>query len=304
MFIIGVDLGGTLIRAGLFTEAGEMLDREERDTLAAEGPEAVISRIKEAVFHVCDRQGIDVRHDQIMGLGIGCPGPLNPYPGVVLSPPNLPGWEHIPLRDILSEAFNVPVYLNNDANAAVLGEYYYGSSKGTNNLIYMTISTGIGSGVLIDGRLLLGENGNAGEVGHMVVDVNGPVCGCGNKGCLEAIASGTGIVKRTKAKLTQTEQASPLRDIDGFTARHVFEAAKAGDPLAMEIVEETRYYLGVGIANIINLYNPQKIVFGGGVSKAGDFLLKPPLKSPDRKHCQVLVKGCSLSGPVWAAMWG
>jgi glucokinase len=224
----------------------------------------------------------------ILGIGVGCPGPLDPFKGIVMSPSNLPGWVNTPLKDILHQAFSVPVYLHNDANAAALGEFYYGAGRDVQDMIYVTISTGIGGGVILDGRLLLGAQGNAAEIGHMVIDPEGPQCGCGAFGCLEAWASGTGIAKRAKALLEErVGTASVLRTLEALTSKDVFMAAQEGDKFALEIVDITREKLGIGIGNLINLYNPQKIVFGGGVSKVGDYLLKPAIE----KAASVALKG-------------
>jgi glucokinase len=284
VYTIGVDLGGTQIRAGLFDQTGELLFKAEALTLAQEGAEAVIGRIKKSIHDVIGYAG-DHTAGNIAGIGIGSPGPLNPFTGMVLSPSNLPGMVDIPLQQIIADEFHVPVYLNNDANAAALGEWLYGNGRNTKNMLYVTISTGIGAGVIVDGHLLLGEQGSAGEVGHMIIDPHGPLCSCGNHGCFEACASGTGIADRTKerlARLAREDQTTisqlQLIEEESLTSRDVFAAAMSGDALAMEIVEETRMYLGIGLINMINLYNPQKIIFGGGVSKAGDFLLKPAVE--------------------------
>ncbi len=284
MYIVGIDLGGTQIRAGLFNEEGKLINKTEALTLAQEGPDAVIKRIIAAVKDTIH----NVDTSAILGIGVGCPGPLDPFKGIVMSPSNLPGWVNTPLKDILHQAFSVPVYLHNDANAAALGEFYYGAGRDVQDMIYVTISTGIGGGVILDGRLLLGAQGNAAEIGHMVIDPEGPQCGCGAFGCLEAWASGTGIAKRAKALLEErVGTASVLRTLEALTSKDVFMAAQEGDKFALEIVDITREKLGIGIGNLINLYNPQKIVFGGGVSKVGDYLLKPAIE----KAASVALKG-------------
>ncbi|MFD0675852.1 MULTISPECIES: ROK family protein [unclassified Paenibacillus] len=289
MYTIGVDLGGTQIRAGLFDQKGELLFKAEALTLAQEGAEAVIGRIKKSIREVIGYTG-EHTSDSISGIGIGSPGPLNPFTGMVLSPSNLPGMVDIPLQQIIADEFHVPVYLNNDANAAALGEWLYGKGRNTKNMLYITISTGIGAGVIVDGHLLLGEQGSAGEVGHMIIDPQGPLCSCGNYGCFEACASGTGIVQRTREKLARYRREGQtsfsqlqLVEEESLTSKDIFAAAMLNDNLAMEIVEETRTYLGIGLINLINLYNPQKIIIGGGVSKAGDFLLKPSVEMAQQR---------------------
>ncbi|GAE32330.1 ROK family protein [Halalkalibacter hemicellulosilyticus] len=288
MYLIGVDLGGTQIRAGLFTELGDLIKRESTLTQAEEGPDSVIKRLISLVERVSDETVKIEGKQAILGIGIGSPGPLDVFQGTILSPPNLPGWVNIPLRKILEEHFNVPVYLNNDANAAALGEYYFGAGKGKRNMVYMTISTGVGTGILDNGHLLLGVNGSSAEVGHMSLNPDGPVCGCGNRGCLEAYTSGTGIMNRTKERLRESSVDSILREKSTITSKDVFDAAKRNDELALEIVEETRTYLGVGLVNVIHLYNPELIIFGGGVSKVGDYLFNPSIEFAREKAMKPL----------------
>lgn len=277
MYFIGVDLGGTQLRVGIVSEAGELLERKSEPTNAHEGPERVISRLMELIREISEPIVKENGNDSIGGIGMGCPGTLDVFHGVVKSSPNLPGWDNIPLRQLLEQQFSWPVYINNDANAAVLGEYYFGKGKGCDNLIYMTISTGVGAGIIENGKLLLGENGQAAEIGHMILNPFGPVCGCKNLGCFEAYVSGTGIVKRTKKLLEDDLRKSILHNEQQLTTKVVFEAACAGDELALEIVDETRKYLGVALVNLIHLFNPKQIIFGGGVSQVGDFLFKPAI---------------------------
>ncbi|WP_088103918.1 ROK family protein [Halalkalibacter urbisdiaboli] len=279
MYIVGIDLGGTQIRVGLFSDTGQLIDKRATLTLAQEGPDNVIERLITFIQAVITENSAD---GSVSGIGIGSPGPLDVFEGVIKSPPNLPGWVNIPLRQILENQFNVPVYLNNDANAAVLGEYFHGGGKGKKNVVYLTISTGVGSGVIDNGQLQLGGNGSAAEVGHMIINPLGPLCGCGNKGCVEAYVSGTGIVNRMKKVLEEEGRASLLREMD-VTTKAIFDAAQKYDPLALQLVEETRSYLGVALVNIIHLYNPEIIIFGGGVSKVGDYLFQPAIEFAKKK---------------------
>lgn len=273
MYTIGVDLGGTLIRCGLFRANGEIIHKEDTPTLAQEGPDAVIDRIKQSIAHTLSQlPPTQAGAKNIKGIGIGSPGPLNPYTGHILSPANLPGWHNIPLKDIIQKEFSIPVHVNNDANAAALAELYYGEGQPYNHFIYVTISTGIGGGVVVDRQLLLGKDGNAAEIGHMIIDPHGPQCGCGNDGCFEAFASGTAIAKRAQDLLCEDQQlskTSTLASLSSITSKDVFDAAQANDTLAIQIVQETQFYLGIGLSNLINLYNPAAIIIGGGVSKAG-----------------------------------
>lgn len=270
--IIGVDLGGTQIRAALADGEGRILRRASCLTLAEEGPEPVIGRIKDAIREAAS----STDWAQVVGIGIGAPGPLNPWTGVIRQAPNLPGWRDVPLRDIIQEEFQVPTYLGNDANVAALAERRFGAGQGVDDLIYMTVSTGIGGGVIAEGRLLLGADGLAGEVGHMTLEAHGPRCNCGNIGCLEALASGTAIARDARQRIEEGAQTIIVDRVGGdlskVTAKLVSQAAQEGDELAIELIRRAGFYIGVGIVNLIHLFNPRLFVIGGGVSKAGDLL--------------------------------
>lgn len=267
-YVIGVDLGGTKIATALLTAEGMIVKRTRMDTLPEAGPDAVIGRMVQSVRHV--QEDYD-----ILGVGVGTPGLLNSEKGIVLHEPNLADWTNIPLRDKLQERLQVEVKVENDANAAAWGEYVFGAGQGVRNMVYITISTGIGSGLVFNGELFTGSNTFAGELGHTVIDPNGPPCGCGGVGCWEACASGTAIgryareaVKRGETKIAELAAAEGVP----VSAKHVFEAAQLGDETAKAIFGKTVHYLGVGLANTIHAFNPERIVIGGGVSNAGNFL--------------------------------
>ncbi|HAL62079.1 MAG TPA: hypothetical protein DCP08_06705 [Chloroflexi bacterium] len=268
--VVAVDLGGTHIRSALINEKGEILARTERETLAQEGPEPVIGRIEACIRDVA--RGTEP-------ISIAAPGPLNPWKGIIHQAPNLPGWRDVPLADILHRAFKVPVYLNNDANLAALGEHRFGAGQGINDLIYLTISTGIGGGIISQGELLLGTKGLAAEIGHMILEPEGPPCGCGGRGHLESLASGTAIARRAVEEMEKGAETSITRLVEGelskVTAKVVAQAAQEGDPLANSIFKEAGFYIGLGIANLLHILNPQLVILGGGVSKAGDLLFDP-----------------------------
>jgi glucokinase len=274
-YIMAVDLGGTQIRAALCDAAGQIYRRVAKPTLAEEGPEPVIQRITDAIAEALDGSTAD----EISGIGIGSPGPLDPMTGVVLSAPNLPGWHDVPLRSIVSEKFDRPAYLGNDANVAGLAETLYGAARGVRDVIYLTISTGVGSGIIVDGRMLLGTRGLAGEAGHTVVAADGPLCGCGNRGCVEAFASGTGIRSYVLEQIAAGVETSVLAlvggDRDRIGARIVAEAARLGDPLSQEAFRRAGRYLGIGVTNLLYLFNPRMVVLGGSVTKAGPLLTEP-----------------------------
>jgi len=277
---IGIDLGGSKILTGLVDSQGKILVSDERPTPAKKGPEAVIKGILDSIHNVLEDGCIHI--SKVGAVGIGAAGISNPQTGTVFTSPHLPRWRDIPLRDILEEKLGKKVFLMNDANAAALGEFYFGAARGARNFIYVTLSTGIGGGIVIDGKLYTGAIGAAGEVGHMTIDDNGPVCCCGNKGCWEALASGTAVAEQAKRRIKEGTATSILRYAGGrmekVTAEIIHKAAQRGDSLARELIGRTGYYVGVGLANLINIFNPELIVIGGGLSNIGDMLLQPAFK--------------------------
>jgi len=271
-YVVGVDLGGTQVRAALVDREGMIHAREKTLTLPEEGLEAVLGRIYQCATRVMQ----SVAPEDIQGIGIGAPGPLNPWTGVILEAPNLGGWHHVPLAHLVEEHFELPTRLGNDANLAALAERRFGAGRGSTDMIYMTISTGIGGGIIVDEELLLGARGLAGEIGHQTIEASGPRCNCGNTGCLEVLASGPAIARRTVERLrggaASIIPALVDGDLDKITAAHVSEAASGGDSLATEMLRLAGFYIGVGIVNLIHIFNPELFVIGGGVSKSGDLL--------------------------------
>ncbi len=276
-YFIGVDLGGTNIRAARFTRQSHIPEaKTKRPTEAAGGPDNVYRRLEEAIRAVAPADLAEVA-----GVGIALPGPLDPFQGVVMKAPNLPGWINIPLRQIMEQRLGRPVFIGNDANLAALGEWRFGAGRGYNDVLYLTISTGIGGGVIAGGHLLLGVRGLAAEVGHMQVDPSGPLCGCGQRGHLETLASGTAITKNAQARLRAGEGAGSQvlalagGQIDQVTSAVVGQAAQAGDAFARELIAHAGTLLGMGLASLLHAYNPAIVIFGGGVSMLGDLLLEP-----------------------------
>ncbi len=271
-----IDLGGTRIRSALVDAAGRLLVRRECPTEAGQGPEAVIERIVGLAQEVREASPAD---GACIGVGVGAPGPLDAEAGLVLSAPNLPGWENLPLRQILETRLGLPVRLANDANVAALGEWRWGAGQGYSDLLYLTISTGIGGGIVADGRLLLGRRGLAGEVGHIILEPAGPRCTCGNRGCWEALASGTAI-GREGARAVREGRAPLLAELcageaDRVGASMVGEAARRGDPTAGRIIRRAAIYSGSAIASLIHLFSPGIVLLGGGVMALGDLFLRP-----------------------------
>lgn len=272
-----VDLGGSKIVSVVADAQGRILSRDLRETPAAKAPEPVIEAVLESLHRVI--AGAGKRASQIAGIGLGAPGISSPETGVVSTPPNLPGWQEVPLRDIVARKMGLPTRLINDANAAALGELLFGAARGARNFIYITISTGIGGGIVIDGKLYFGASGAAGEVGHMTIVDDGPRCTCGNRGCWEQMASGTALAREARKRIGEGT-ATIILDIAGgdiarVTAETVSQALMRGDTLAKELVSRTSYYLGVGFATLINVFNPELIVIGGGLANIGDKLLDP-----------------------------
>ena len=265
----GVDIGGTTVKMGLFKTTGELLDKWEIPTRKDNGGEHILPDVAAAIDAKLQEKGID--KDTVQGVGVGVPGPVTPE-GVVRKCVNL-GWDVFNVEEKLSSLCKLPVKAGNDANVAALGEMWQGAGKGAKNVVMVTLGTGVGGGVIVDGKIVAGSTGAGGEIGHIPVnDEETDVCGCGKKGCLEQYASATGVVTMTKRKLAASDTASTLRDIAEVTAKDVFDAAKAGDALALEVIEDFGKILGRTLAMIACVSNPEVIVIGGGVSKAGEMI--------------------------------
>lgn len=278
-YVIGIDLGGTQLRAVRIDHAGQILAFERTETASEQGPAAVIAQIEALITAVIG----DLPPEQISGVGVGTPGPVEPFAGVVLETPNLHGWYNVPLKAILTERTGLRVEVGNDANVAALGEWRFGSGRGVQDFIYVTISTGIGGGVVIDGKLLLGRKGIAGEVGHMTIQTNGPLCGCGNHGCWESMASGTALARfATEAVREEMVHGRPsliteFAGADPIEGWHVAAAAEQGDPLALSLMQREGELIGVGLVNLFHLFAPEVVALGGGVTKSMA-LLEPHMR--------------------------
>jgi len=267
---VGVDLGGTNLKLGLVSAEGEPLLRHSAATEADRGPDHVLARIADAVRALCDAASIGLA--DVSAVGLGAPGPVDWKAGVVVFAPNLSGWRDIPARDRLHQNLDRPVVLENDANAAAYGEFRCGAGRDVRNLVLLTLGTGIGGGIVLDGRLFRGPTDTGAELGHMVIRHGGRRCGCGNRGCLEAYASATAVVARMREAL-QAGERSRLADSADLTCEDIFAAAEAGDALAKRIVEETADYLASGITSILHVLNPEMVVLTGGMMGAGDKFL-------------------------------
>jgi glucokinase len=299
-YIVGVDLGGTNIVVGAMRADGATRHAmHSLPTCAEEGADAVVARIAAAIertiAETCAETGA-TRADMV-GVGIGSPGPLDRETGVVIFTPNL-GWRDFPLRDRVAVAVDLPATLDNDANCATLGEWWVGAARGARHVIGLTIGTGIGGGIILDGALFHGASDAAGELGHISIDATGRRCGCGNYGCLEAYASGPAIAERAREALAGGEQSILPALVDGdlsrITAATVYAAEQRGDTVAAHVVRDTAKFLGIGVANFLNIFNPEVVVLAGGVTQAGDALFEPLRAEVRRRAFHPAVEACRI----------
>lgn len=276
-----VDIGGTQSRVALIGNDAQILKRVSVPTEAGEGYKVVIKEVRKLVS--------ENEFDRIVGIGISIAGLLKDETGMLVSSPNMPGWLNVPIKSIFADEFGVPVYVGNDATLAALGEHRYGAARGLHSFVYITVSTGIGGGLFLDGRPYIGAEGFAGEVGHMTIDPNGPVCSCGMHGCFEVMASGTAIARDAKARITSGAVSiisDMVTNLDDLTAEVVERSARRGDVLAKDVMNQAGINLGVGLSNLIVIFDPQAIVVGGGVSKSDDLILEPAKKTvAERAGC-------------------
>lgn len=299
-FIVGVDLGGTnIVVCAMSADGTQQHGLHDEPTRAHEGTDAVISRmarmVNETVAITMRETGVS--REAIRGVGVGAPGPLDREAGIVFVAPNL-GWHNVPLRARMTELTGLDAAIDNDANCATFGEWWIGAAKGGRNVIGVTIGTGIGGGLIVDGKLYHGSSDSAGEIGHVTIDQTGRRCGCGNYGCLEAYASGTAIAERAREALAY-DQASILPDLVGgdvskITAATVYEAAATGDAIATEVVRDTARFLGTGLANLLNIFNPDVVVISGGVTQAGEALFGPLRTEIRRRAFKSSVDACRI----------
>lgn len=299
-WIVGVDLGGTNVSVGLIPwEGGAPLALRKQKTLAAEGGQAVVARVvgmvRESIAEVLQSTGAP--SGAVAGVGMGCPGPLDRETGVVITTPNL-GWKDFPFRDLVTRELGLPGTLDNDANCATYGEWWLGAGRGVDTLVGLTLGTGIGGGIVLNGELFHGVSDAAGEIGHMTINFAGRRCKCGNYGCLEAYASGPNIAARAVEGIEAGTPSILVELVEGdlgrLTAAHVSEAALLGDAHAHEVMQETAKLLGVGVANVVNALNPGAVVIAGGVTRAGDHLFEPLRAEVRRRAFRPAADACRI----------
>ena len=298
-YVVGVDVGGTNVVVGTLAEDGTSLrGLMTEPTHLDGGPDATVSQITRLVLASLTATREELGSDtEIIGVGIGSPGPLDTESGTVLLTPNL-RWTNMPLRDRVSSAVGLPASLDNDANCAVLGEWWCGAARGGRVVVGLTIGTGIGGGIVLDGEIFHGASGVAGEIGHATIDQTGRLCNCGNYGCLEAYASGPAIARRA---LEGLEAGAPSRlpeyvggDLSRITAQTVSEAARDGDTFCLDVIRETALFLGGAIANLVNIFNPDTVVICGGVTLAGNHLFEPLYNQVRRRAFAPAVGACKI----------
>jgi glucokinase len=279
--VIGVDLGGTNLRTALLSPDGEVLDRQKEATQAIDGWKQVVSRLIRNIQQlqaIARQRGMDVA-----AAGVGAPGVIQMDKGIVVKSPNFPDWNNLPLKEELERALCIPVSIENDANAAALGEQWRGAGRGIDSMILLTLGTGVGGGIVLNNQIWQGADGMAGEIGHMTLIPDGRQCGCGNSGCLEMYASARGIVQSYREALGSTEAGTAA----SITSEQVYQAAREGEAVARRVMKGMGRMLGIGIANLINIFNPQMIVLGGGVKDAWDLFIGATQEEIMRRAFQV-----------------
>ncbi|HHW11091.1 MAG TPA: ROK family protein [Firmicutes bacterium] len=260
-YVIGCHLQSTELIVGLYDLVGRLLYSESHSKLPADTPEMVVDRIRTGMYNLLAKAEVDIK--KVEGMGVAAPGPLDAENGVLYTPPNMLGWHNVPLKQMLEQATGVPVFVDKDGNAAAVGEVWFGKGKGVRNLIFIIVDDGIGAGIVVHGQLYRGSNTGAGEIGHITIDLDGPRCSCGNYGCLEAIASGFALVRKAGEAIRRGATSQLTPHLNNITLSQLLTAADAGDKLACDLLEECGRLLGIAIANVVNMYNPELIVLGG-----------------------------------------
>ncbi|WML46398.1 ROK family glucokinase [Neobacillus sp. PS3-40] len=312
-WIVGVDLGGTTTKLAFISMVGEIVHKWEINTDNSNEGKNITINIAKSIDQKLDE--LDMNKQKLLGIGMGAPGPVNYTTGVILNTVNL-GWQdNFPLRDLLGAETSLPVFIDNDANCAALGEMWKGAGNGAKDLVCVTLGTGIGGGVITNGEIVQGVNGAGGEIGHITaIPIGGAACNCGKTGCIETIASATGIVRLANAELIKEDTRGELKEIytqlGVITAKNVIDCARKGDPLASEVMAKVSFYLGLVLAGIANTLNPEKVVLGGGVSRAGEILLNQVKEKFDhfafsavRKSTKIALATLGNDAGVIGAAW-
>ncbi|WP_408010222.1 ROK family protein [Pseudalkalibacillus sp. A8] len=294
-YAIGLDIGGTNITGAGIDKTGEILEKISIDTNPDTCPDEVLERVYSLIDKLLDKSNVQI--DELAGIGVAAAGVIDSKEKVIVFANNL-GWRNVSIGRLLRERFDLPVKLTNDANAAAIAEWIWGAGKGCQDMIYITVSTGIGSGIISNGRLITGSGDSSGEFGHISINPDGPQCLCGNKGCMERYASGTAIAEKVQSQLEARVHPHMLFDYEKetlITSKIVGKAAEQGDELALNAFKEAGFYLGIGMINLINLFNPEAIILGGGVMKARRFMLPTIKETIKERGIPALTKRVQLS---------
>lgn len=289
-YVIGIDLGGTKISAAIADLNGNVIFQTTLPTNAQEGEEAVLGRMVSVIETLLEKSNKTI--EEVVSIGIGSPGPLDAKKGIIITTPNLP-FRNCDIVSPIKNKFNVPVYLDNDANVAAIGEFMLGAARGTENMVYITVSTGVGGGAVINGKIYRGNTSNALEIGHTTILPDGPRCNCGNHGCVEALASGTAIAKRAKEAIERGLDTT-LASYENVTSYEVFREAEKGDTVAKDILDRSLNYLGICVANTITSFDPEMIVIGGGVSKGGDIVFERVQQVVNERCFKAMAEACKI----------
>lgn len=295
--VVGIDMGATHLNIIVADYSAHVLAEVEHPLAVAEGPMSCLNQIDTHLMALLEK--LDVNIEQVAAIGIGVPGPVVTSSGEVSSPPIMPGWDGFPIKKNLEELWNKPIVVSNDAEMGVIGEWAYGAGRGESNLAYVKVGTGVGAGLLLNGHVYRGTTGFAGEIGHITIEENGPICTCGNHGCLEALAGGKAIARKAReaiesGKRTELTAIAPEK----IRAVHVAAAAQRGDLVAQQIITDAGVHLGIALASLVNLFNPGMIIIGGGVSQLGDLLLEPIRKTVAERSIQSAARAVRISSAV------
>ncbi|GFP21465.1 glucokinase [Candidatus Hakubella thermalkaliphila] len=294
-YAIGVDIGGINIKTGLVEDSGHILYKRVVQARPEEAVKVILQEVMDLVGEIikfAEEKGIRFR-----GIGIGAPGLIDSQEGIIRFLTNFPKWKDVPVGELFNKTFNLPIFIENDVRAAALGEHKFGAGRNKEHLICLAIGTGIGSGIIIDGQLLKGSRQFGGEVGHMTVLPDGPPCACGNRGCLEMMASARSVTRRAMEALSRQEETSLLKvykEKGAITPEDVAQEASQGDLVSRRIYEETGQWLGIGVASLINIFNPEMVIIGGGVANAGELLLEPVRREVQDRAMPVLRDSVSI----------
>jgi glucokinase-like ROK family protein len=273
--VIGIDMGASHLSIILTDFGAQVIDELEVPFRVADGPELCIPRANQLMVDLLEKNHLKL--ENISAIGLGVPGPIASDAGMVFAPPIMPGWDGYPIQTSIEKEWGCPLSLNNDSELGALGEWAYGVGRGENYLAYIKVGTGVGSGLLLNGQIYRGATGSAGEIGHLTIEENGPLCDCGNSGCLEALAGGKAIARQGQEAILKGQRTllSSMGPIEALTARDIASAARRGDLVSQKIIANAGRYLGIAIAGLVNLFNPRTVVVGGGVAQIGDLLLQP-----------------------------